>query len=48
MGGKNMAKDKKTETNNQWASANAEVTGKKQEKTATDNQWTSANKKSIE
>ncbi|MEY8741902.1 hypothetical protein AB9M62_20710 [Bacillales bacterium AN1005] len=43
-----MAKDKKTETNNQWASANAEVAGKKQEKTATDNQWTSANKKSIE
>ncbi|HWJ77261.1 MAG TPA: hypothetical protein VNR61_04180 [Niallia sp.] len=41
-----MAKEKKTERNNQWATANDEVTSKKQNKTATDNQWASTNKKS--
>lgn len=40
-----MAKQKKSEVNNQWATANTEVTNKKQHKTATDNQWTSTNKK---
>jgi len=48
MGGKIMAKEKKTKTNNQWAAANAEVTSKREEKTATDNQWASTNKKSVE
>lgn len=40
-----MAKQKKSEVNNQWATVNTEVTSKKQHKTATDNQWTSTNKK---
>ncbi|MFT8320623.1 MAG: hypothetical protein ABF649_06930 [Bacillus sp. (in: firmicutes)] len=45
-----MDKAKKSETNNQWASANVEVTAdsKENKKSETDNQWASTNKKSIE
>lgn len=45
-----VAKGQKTERNNQWATANVEVTGKagESQKTERNNQWASTNKKSIE
>lgn len=45
-----VAKGEKTERNNQWATANVEVTGKSGEskKTERNNQWASTSKKTVE
>ncbi|MGP7816423.1 hypothetical protein [Niallia sp. 01092] len=45
-----MEKDKKSEYDNQWATANVEVTesSKENKKSATNNQWANTNKKSME